>query len=158
MDLTEAFVGLDDRERLFVESKLRGMTTRAAAAAAGMSEAQAGALSQRDDVKRALDTGRRLSIEATGIDRSKISDMLMDAYRAAENASEMVMAARELGKLHGVYAAQKVEHSHQVTKVTKVEQLRQLSNDDLERVARGELVLEGEFTEILEPKQLSHGS
>lgn len=157
MDLSHAFAGLDDRQRIYVESKLRGMTNRAAAAAAGMSESEAVNISRTEDVRQALETGRQASIKATGMDREKITEMLMDAYRAAESATEMVMAARELGKLHGVYAAQKVEHTHEVTKVTKFEQLKQLSNEDLERITRGELVLEGEFEEVTGKKLLGHG-
>lgn len=157
MDLSPAFKELDERERVYVEARLRGISPRAAAVAAGCAADQATVLERRQCVTEALVAGREISIRETGFDRAKISEMLMDAYRAAENATEMVMAARELGKLHGVYAPAKVEVKHEVTRISGVDQLSQLTNDQLERVARGEIVLEGEFTEVTEAALLTHG-
>lgn len=156
MDLGPAFQGLDDRDRIYVESRLRGMSQAAAAAAAGLAPSSAKKFEQRDHIKDALDHGRRISVIETGITRQRVSDMLMDAYRSATTAAEMVMAARELGRLHGLYAPQKVEldHTHKLAQVKSEEDIRRLSTADLLQLvnARGNDVVDGQFELLPAPR------
>lgn len=126
MDLGPAFAGLDDRDRIYVEARLRGMSQ--VAAAAGLAPNNASRFEQQPHIREALDHGRRISAIETGIARTRVSDMLLDAYRSATTAAEMVMAARELGRLHGLYAPQRVEldHTHKLAQVKSEEDIRRL--------------------------------
>lgn len=163
MDLSAAFAGLDltDKQRIYVESRLRGMSKVASARAAGaIKDPERGAeqYEKYDAVRTAIERGRQISIQITGYTREKITDMLERAYYAATTAAEMVMAARELGKLHGLYAPTnvKVDHTHRLKDARTEEDLRRLSTEELLRLAneRGTDFIEGEFTE-LEPLRLT---
>lgn len=163
MDLSSAFEGLNDRERIFVEGILRGMSQVASATAAGY---KAPTDSSQDLLKKpriiaAIEKGRELSIQATGITREKLSDMLMSAYMGASTAAEQVMAVRELGKLHGLYAAQKVEvgHTHKLEAKDAVKQLQSMSSEQLLKLARMNQgkIIDGEFTEVRLPALIEHG-
>lgn len=144
-----ALEGLTDRERVLVEARLRGMTIAGAAAAAGYAYAHARELLNEPHCQAALALGRKISAEATAITRERLTDMLLEAYRAAANSTEMTLAVRELAKLHGLNAPQKVEidHSHRLATVTHEQHLKQLSVADLERIAnlRGGEIIEGEL-------------
>lgn len=156
MDLTPALAELDERESLYVQARLKGMSMAASAAAAGLAAGSGAAVEGRAVVKAALARGRELTAKATGVTREEIIEMLRTAYSVAETAGEMVAAARELAKLQGLYEATKVEVKHEVRRVKGVDKLRSLPVEQLERIARGELVIEGEFTEV-EPRRLTHG-
>lgn len=147
MDLAPAFEGLTDRERIYVEGVLRGLPKKASAQAAGYAPQEFARLEKRPHVVEALEKGRGISIKETGITRQKVTDMLMEAWRNAVNTAEQVMVARELGKLHGLYEAKKVEVKHQLEHVKRAEQLRALTIEELERIALegGSLVIDGEF-------------
>lgn len=163
MDLSPAVDGLTERERIFVEGILRGLTQIAAAQAAGYANAKNAAhdLAREPKIKAAIAKGREISIQATGVTREKLTDMLMSAYMNAETAAEQIMAVRELGKLHGLYAAQKVEvgHTHEL-KNPNEKDIRTLSSAELLRLARlkGGDIFEGEFTEIQAPVLITNGS
>ena len=147
MDLAPAFEGLSDRERIYVEGVLRGLPKKASAQAAGYDPVEFARLEKRPQVQKALETGRNISIKETGITREKVTDMLMEAWKNAVSTTEQVMVARELGKLHGLYEAKKVEVKHQLEHVSRADQLRTLTVEELERVAlEGKpLIIDGEF-------------
>lgn len=155
-DFTPIFEGLTDRERVMVEARLKGMSIPQAAVAAGMSLNNARVLCDEPRVKAALKEGRRISAEACAITREKLTDMLMEAYRAAGCAAEMVMAVRELAKLHGLNAPQQVQIAHEHRLSNTAADLKQLPLAELERLARthGSDVIEGEFTAL--PRRLAH--
>ena len=62
------------------------------------------------------------------------------------------MAVRELGKLHGLYAAQKVEvgHTHKLDAAQSMKQLQSMSSEQLLKLARMNqgAVIEAEFTDV----------
>jgi len=150
-DYSEIFEQLTERERTLVEARLRGMTVAACAAACGITYLAAKPIFSEPHIIAALKRGREISIAATMVTREKLTNMLMEAYRAAGCAAEMVMAVKELAKLHGLNAPQQVQidHSHRIANV-KSDQLKQLSVAELERLAlqQGSELIEGEFTEL----------
>lgn len=155
MDLSSAFVGLTDKQRIYVESRLQGMSQVASARAAGAGvnpDRSAEQYERNPMVAAAIERGRQISIAHTGYNREKIAEMLQRAYDCAESAAEMVMAARELGRLHGVYAPTnvKVDHNHRLTDARNSGNLKSLTTAELEKLAQlhGNEVIEGEFTEI----------
>ena len=159
MDLGPAFDGLNDQERIYVESRLRGLSQVASGAAAGIKNSNWTTFEQNVRIQAALQKGRAISIADTGMTREKITEMLMDAYRCAANATEMVMAARELGKLHGVYAPQKVavDVEHRLKNVKSERDMKLLPTKELLALveSRGDDVLEAEFEEVMPRMALS---
>jgi len=155
MDLTAAFDGLSDKDRIYVQSRLSGMSQVASALAAGLAPNHASEFEKQPRIAEALAKGRAIGIEATGITREKITEMLMDAYRTAETAAEMIMAARELGRLHGVYAPQRVEmdHVHKLQHVKTEKDIRRLPTADLMKLVsqRGGEVIDAEFVALPAP-------
>lgn len=161
MDLTPALEELDERERVFVEARLRGLNIRQASAAAGVTHQMGSVIEARPEVERAMELARKISAEATGRTREEIDRMLMDAYNNATNTVEQVMAARELAKLHGLYAPAKVEvdHTHRLGAVKKAEDMKSLTVQELEKLAmsRGGEVIEGEYEALDVPRLANHG-
>lgn len=159
-DFTPYLQGLTDKERIFCEALLKGMSKKAALVAAGI-KPTAGPTADPEDrphVQEALRKCRKLSADEAGWTRDKVAKLLEEAYRNSTTAAEQIMAARELGKLYGLYAPEKVDVSHKVEKVGHERDLKSLTMDELKRLAQMDkgIVLEGEF-EVVAPKQLSHG-
>lgn len=154
MDLMPALAGLSEKQRLYVQARLEGDGPETAARRAGCKSAEKSwrIMEHHPTVSAALAKGREISAQATGVTREKITEMFLEAYRNATTAAEQVMAAKELGRLHGLYEAQKVNHAVRVEQVRAESELRSLSVDELERLA----VLDGEFLDITptEEKQL----
>lgn len=151
-----ALDGLTDRERLFVEARLKGMSKTAACAAAGVNKTDATTIDTLPHVARALKAGREQSVKDTQVTRERLVEMFLEAYRSAETATEMVAATRELGRLLGHYEAQKVAVTHELKQV-RADQLKTLTVAELERLARGEGVLEGEFFELQDRALITNG-
>lgn len=147
MNLAPAFVGLDERPRIYVEARLKGQSVTAASRAAGVA---IGSLENDPLVVAAVQRGREICARETGITRKRIEEMLLEAYNCATTSIEMVAAARELGKLYGLYEATKLEVKHELQQVKQEHELRKLSVEDLERLVseQGGNVLEGEFSEV----------
>jgi hypothetical protein len=149
------------QERMYVTLRLRGMSEFGAYRAAGGRDSPRGNQGGRvvedfhnaPHVIAALDAAFHISQEETGYNRAKITEMLEAAYHNAANATEQVMAARELGKLHGLYAPIKAEikHDHEHRLANAQKDLKELSVQELERM----LAVDAEFTEITQP-QLEH--
>ena len=153
MDLTPALKGLSDQDRIFVEGLLRGLTQVAAATAAGYkSPARMGTRkAQEPHIVAALEEGRRISAETTGITREKLNDMLMNAYHNAATAGGQVSAVMALAKLNGLIEQKstvKVQHSLEAPKHES--DLRRLPTEDLLRLARMEptAIIEGQFMDV----------
>jgi hypothetical protein len=110
-------------------------------------------------VAEALTKCRELSAVETGMTRERVSEMLQEAYRNATTAAEQIMAAREIGKLFGLYAAEKlqVDHSHKLEHTNSDRDMKSLSHEELLVLAQMDkgIVLEGQF-EVVQPRQLVH--
>jgi hypothetical protein len=162
MDLTPAFEGLNDRDRIYVQSRLSGLSQVASAGAAGLAVNHANEFEKQPRIANALALGRKIGAQETGYTREKISEMLVDAYRCATTAAEMIMAARELGRLHGVYAPQKVDvdHVHRLKNIKNEQDVRRLTTADLVRLvdARGTDVIDADFVDVVTPGTAQHGN
>lgn len=139
------------------------MSQIASASAAGYNNARhdADRIAAKPHIAAAVAKGRALSILATGMTREKLTEMLMDAYRNASTAMEQIAAAKELGKLHGLYAAQKVEigHTHKLEAAKSEREIKALTSEELLQLAhlRPDSVIEGHFEEIKLPKLVTRG-
>ena len=146
MDLTPALADLTDKQRLYVQARLEGSSPELAARRAGSE------VPKKDwrlyeihpKVQAALQKGREISMQQCGVTRERVSEMLQEAYRNAATAMEQIAAAKELGKLWGVYEAAKVQVEHRLGNVKSEQELRALSVADLEALT----AIEGEFIDV----------
>ena len=112
-------VQLRPGERAALEMIERGFDHEDVIRVTGVSMSRINSLSRRQRVQ---------------INRGLVTNMLLDAYDTAESANEMVNAARELGKLHGLYEPEKsVVINGDLNEAAK--QLSSMSTAELERLA-----------------------
>lgn len=112
-------VQLRPGERAALEMIERGFDREDVIRVTGVSMSRINSLSRRQRIQ---------------INRGLVTNMLLDAYDTAESANEMVNAARELGKLHGLYEPEKsVVINGDLNEAAK--QLSSMSTAELERLA-----------------------
>lgn len=112
-------VQLRPGERAALEMIERGFDHEDVIRVTGVSMSRINSLSRRQRVQ---------------INRGLVTNMLLDAYDTAESANEMVNAARELGKLHGLYEPEKsVVINGDLNEAAK--QLSSMTTAELERLA-----------------------
>jgi len=146
---------LTEMQLIFVQCKLKGMTDVASATAAGLSNPQKAGyrFMKSKAVQEAVKVGREALARGVMFDRRKAHEMLMDAHRNAENATEQVVAIREMIKLHGI-AAPEVKEIHQTVKGEVVhKEVKELTDEELLRLAKlptAQLpsIIEGEYQEL----------
>lgn len=153
--LPSSYLKLTRQQRLYVDSRLQGLTQVASAAAAGAANPKKAGnqMEKSKSVQAALVSMMERTAEEVNFGRKEAHDMYMDAYQNAETAAEQIAAVTAMVKLHGLEAPKKVEvehnHSHSG-------ELRFMPTEDLVKLAgmEEELALEGEFQEIGEAPML----
>lgn len=107
---------LTEKQKLYAVARARGESVPNAMAAAGYNEqvSYGYRLDKMPNVQRLIQQEQALYAEAAQIDRKKVIDMQLEAYEMAKTMAEpatMVAAAREIGKICGLYEPKKVEVS-----------------------------------------------
>lgn len=107
---------LTEKQKLYAVARARGESVPNAMAAAGYNEqvSYGYRLDKMPNVQRLIQKEQALYAEAAQIDRKKVIDMQLEAYELAKTMAEpatMVAAAREIGKICGLYEPKKVEVS-----------------------------------------------
>ncbi len=143
-------------QTLYVQARLEGMTQVAAATAAGAANPKRNAsqFEKSESVRQALRQSREIFAQKLQFDRKKAHDMYMDAYRAADTATEQKLVVDSLVKLHGIAAPEvkKLEHTHTGT-ITHKKQLQHLPDSKLLEMANlspaeDPDIIEGEYVEL----------
>ena len=151
-NLASCFQDLDQKERIYCEGRLSGLSKVASATAAGVASAKKNAyeMEKRPHVMEAIVAATQIFAEEVGFTRREAHDMLMQAFRNADTAMEQITAVRELIKLHGIAAPVKVEHEHMHTHEL---QLEHMPLKELMKLAnQNSLTLEGEFERVADRK------
>ena len=126
------------QQKMFVKFWAEGESITSASVRAGYSDGATFAyrLVKMPNVIALYNEEKRLYAEASQMTRKKVMDMLIEAYDTAKLLSEpasMVSAAREIGKMCGMYnEVKKVEVS--VTGDIMMNKMNQLSDEDLVRL------------------------
>ena len=107
---------LTEKQKLYAVARARGESVPNAMAAAGYNEqvSYGYRLDKMPNVQRLIQREQALYAEAAQMDRKKVIDMQLEAYEMAKTMAEpstMVAAAREIGKICGLYEPKKVEVS-----------------------------------------------
>ena len=135
---------LTTQEEKYVQLRARNVNPTAAARSAGYKKpAEAVAdLAVRDDVQRAVayfrEMSRQAAIDAGAIEftRNDATAMLMESHAKSATATEEINAVKELIKLHGLNAPEKVE-----VNITRRDQLEDLSDEELLKLAKQDIHL-----------------
>lgn len=135
--------------RRYVEARLQGLTISAAGRAAGFSKGSQASRAENDPRVRAAFKWaiRETSQRAEDLTKSDVMTGMLQAVDAAANASELVMAWRELGKLIGAYEPErKILEIHDYSE----QEIKTLSDEDLVKLSGREMreAIDAEFREI----------
>lgn len=153
-NLASSLVKLTPKERIYVESRLAGLSKVASASAAGFASPQKHGyeLEKREHIQQALMNAMTDIAEEIGFTRKEAHQMLMDAYTNAATAAEQIAAVKEMIALHGLAVPKQVEHKHEHTGTVSLERME---TRELAKLADMEdLTLEGEFEVIDDQKTL----
>lgn len=96
-------VRLTPQQERFVALFCYGFPAKQAARHAGLSAAKATELLESPEINAVIDQLREVYADEVRITRETITVLLLEAHRKAATASEEISAAKELGKLHGLY-------------------------------------------------------
>jgi len=152
MTLALSLAELTPRERIFVQSRLEGMTQIASAAAAGYPtpRVDGSRTEKKDKVQAAIIAGMQETAEEVGFTRKDAHDMLYQAWQNAATAAEQIQAVKEMIALHGLAAPKQLEVAHKHDHSGTVN-LERLETAELMKIAdMGQsLTLDGECEEVV---------
>ena len=127
---------LTEKQKLYAVARARGESVPNAMAAAGYNEqvSYGYRLDKMPNVQRLIQQEQALYAEAAQMDRKKVIDMQLEAYEMAKTMAEpatMVAAAREIGKICGLYEPRKVEVSINGSVQHEIHRMESMSDAEL---------------------------
>lgn len=127
---------LTEKQRAYAVARARGESVPNAMAIAGYNEqvSYGYRLDKMPNVQRLIQQEQALYAEAAQMDRKKVIDMQLEAYEMAKTMAEpatMVSAAREIGKICGLYEPKKVEVSVNGSVQHEIHRFEAMSDDEL---------------------------
>ena len=144
----KSYSKLTAKQRIYVDSRLSGMSQRASAAAAGSNPLGAQNYEESENVQTAIMERMSAVAEEVDFSRKEAHEMLLDAYRNAETATEQIAAVNSMIKLHGLEKPKVVEVKHDHSHHGQIEYM---PTEELMKLAEMEdLTLEGEYKEVTE--------
>lgn len=150
---------LTEKQKLYAVARARGESVPNAMHAAGYNEqvSYGYRLDKMPNVQALIRQEQALYAAAAQIDRKKVIDMQLEAFDMARTMAEpatMVSAAREIGKICGLYEPQKVQINVSGSVQHEIHRFEAMSDDELlEVLAQGLPVPENPATALPEPSQ-----
>lgn len=141
-----------EKQDKYVEARLDGKSKAESARVAGYNVNGVAQIEKSADVRAALQQARSELSSATQIKRADVIEMFKEAYDMAKLSAEpasMVSAAREIGKMLGLYEPEtiKLEASQAGSKIQA--KLMIMNDADLLELAEGRAkVVDGEFQRL----------
>ena len=147
-NLAKSLLKLRPKERIYVQSRLEGLTQVASAAAAGYANPKQNAhrLEKQENIQKAMVEAMDEIAEEVGFTRKEAHDMLMSAYQNAATAAEQISAVKEMINLHGLAAPKQVEHKHEHAGQVSLERME--TQELLKLADMEDLILDAEFTDV----------
>lgn len=148
---TASVLGLADltqQEVIFVQSLLRGLPIQMAARQAGVPETEMHSFAAQPHVSSVLSYMRETMFTThIEVNRDMLNLMLFEAHAKSANATEEIMAIRELAKMNGLNAPTQTEMK--VTHESRTaEQMRRMSSKDLARIAGEGDITDAEWEDV----------
>ena len=139
---------LNPKERIFVDSRLAGLSMTASASAAGWANPgkKGTDVNKRPHIQAALMKAMDETSKEVGFSRREAHEMLMQAYMNAATAAEQIQAVKEMISLHGIAEAKKIEVKHAHTGTVSLERME--TQELLKLADMEDLAMEGEFEVI----------
>ena len=147
---------LTGKQKAYALARARGESVPNAMAAAGYNEQPSYGyrLDKMPNVQALIRQEQALYAEAAQVDRKKVIDMQLEAYEMAKMMAEpatMVAAAREIGKICGLYEPKKVELTVSGRVEHEIHRFEAMSDAELLQVlAQGQSALPDPSTPLLE--------
>lgn len=155
----DANVGLNDRERIFVESVARGMNQTMAARTAGYEHPAVHGhhMMKKPKIQDAVAQFHRKHEKSVQMTRKKVMEGMLEAIEMAKVQADpgtMVNGWREIGRMCGYYAAERKVIDINISAKRVVDKLETLTDAELlEMISKDEEAIEGEFAEVLDATQ-----
>lgn len=153
---------MTDKQRALAKAMaMPGMTPAAAARMAGYNDSGTLAYRMQHDpaFQKLLAVERQAYTEANRMTVKRVIDGFLRAVELSEMKTDsiaMTAAWREIGRLCGYYAPKVIRHEVSLQGEALKQKLREMSDDELLRLNRGENTIEGDF-EIIEDGNSSGG-
>jgi len=129
-DPEEDLLKLTPKQRIYVESRIAGMTVGQSAAAAGFKNHSN--LESNPRIAQILLHANKQALTRLTLNREDVLSGFMDAVNAAASSTELVMAWREIGKVIGAYEPEvKIQVSVDLT----AERIASMGDDALLRLS-----------------------
>ena len=147
---------LTEKQRLYALARAKGESVANAMAIAGYNEQQSYGyrMDKMPNIQRLIEQERSLYAEAAQMDRKRVIDLQLEAYEMAKTMAEpstMVAAAREIGKICGLYEPKKVELTVNGSVQHEIHRFEAMSDAELLQVlAQGLPPPENPATDLLE--------
>lgn len=140
--------GLTPMQRAFAENYAQGFTVTQAAKRAGYDNPGSSGADQlrKPHVLALIEELRAEHIELSAFTRQQFIEGMVEAIEMARVMSDpqtMIIGYRELGKACGHYEPQKIEVSHNHTGTVRIDQLNQMSDEDLMKLIEEKPAIEG---------------
>ena len=145
MSLPSSYLKLTAKQRIYVDSQLKGLSKKASARAAGSHNSDF--FENSENVQQALVDMLQQNADEIGFSRREAHDMYMEAYQNAETAMEQIAAVNAMVKLHGLEKPKQVEITHEHIHSGKIEHLPTAELGKLAGMQEA-LTLEGEYEEV----------
>lgn len=141
-----ALEALTPQQRRYVDARVCGMNSSAAAKAAGLPNSHGPGLERSPSVQLALKEINDRAMNDLVLGRQDVINGMLDAVKAAASSTELVAAWREIGKIIGAYEPQKIAVTHEML---LPEQLRVMSDRQLVVAAGMDgVTLDGDYEKI----------
>lgn len=138
------------RQQKYIDARAKGLGRPTSAIIAAGDENAAGGLEASPTVKEELAKIRSAMAINSGVTKEDIVEMLKSAAGLAQmqgDATGLVAAARELGKMLGFYAPEVKKTLLGVDQASLKKALQDMGEDELLRIANSK-ALEGEFVKL----------
>lgn len=144
---------LTNQERDFCVGVSQGQDPKKVAVSLGMSVSAHFRLLKLPKIQNMLAVLKAQIERYTGtkVSRDLLTEMLFEAHATSGTSTEKIAAIRELGKMHGMYEAEKIKISN--TAADKIEHLETLSDADLAERANLRLDLRNGPSEIYDREE-----
>jgi hypothetical protein len=145
---------LNSQQEKFIMLLLRGIPLAAAERGVGYSLGRGRKTLELENVKKILEYFREHEFNDVRVTRESLTQLLFEAHSKAANATEEVMAVREIGKMHDLYESDRhkgttIQHNTQINNITSQRQVERLTDEQLMQLAG---------MQSLEPKLVPRGT
>lgn len=145
---------MNERQEAYCQNRMKGISKQRSAVLAGYADVDKAGdqVEESQDVRVRLAELQRETAESAGVTKEMVIQGFLDAAATAKvqaDATGMVAAWRETGKLLGYYAPEVKKIEKGISKSDMKKALEELSDDELLKLAKGR-VYEGEYRRIPE--------